>query len=109
MEKSGRLDLDINEVNGSAKKELVQPTYKQLPDDDANWQSKNDREKSDKTPDTAMVKQNGADPENDDGAQEKMLQDDTKLTPNKDTTEVIFNFIIFLYFPISLCFSDTFF
>ena len=89
MEKSGRLDLDSNEVNGTANKEpVVQATYKKLPEEDANWQSKNDREKDEKDQEIKMVKQNGAEREVDDEAEERMLQDDAKLTPKKDGTEV---------------------
>lgn len=95
MDKSGRLDLDSNEVNGTAtnpngtaKETVVQATYKKLPDEDTNWQSKN--EKEDKILDTTMVKQNGTDPEVEDEAHEKMLQDDVKLTPKKDGIEVKF-------------------
>ncbi|XP_033216540.1 neutral and basic amino acid transport protein rBAT isoform X2 [Belonocnema kinseyi] len=91
MEKSGRLDLDSSEVNGTANKEpVVQATYKKLPEEDANWQSKTDQETDGKVQDTKMVKQNGAEHEVDDEAQERMLQDDAKLTPKKDATEVKF-------------------
>lgn len=70
---------------------LVQPTYKQLPDEDVNWQARNNAEEKKDSPNkAAMGKQNGTDPEHDDGAQERMLKDDVKLSvvPSKDASEV---------------------
>lgn len=87
MEKSGRVD----EVNGTAnpanKESVVQSTYKKLPEEDTNWQQPKD-EREDQAPDSTMVKQNGTDPEVEDEANERMLQDDVKLSPKKDNIEV---------------------
>ncbi|OXU28826.1 hypothetical protein TSAR_016821 [Trichomalopsis sarcophagae] len=100
--KSGsKLDSDsaaeaatANTGNGSvAPTDLVQPTYKQLPDEDVNWQARNNAEEKKEPPNkAAMGKQNGTDPEHDDGAQERMLKDDVKLSvvPSKDASEVKF-------------------
>lgn len=99
MEKSGRLDLDSSEVNGTANKEkepVVQATYKKLPEEDANYQSKSDQETDEKVQDTKMVKQNGAEHEVDDEAQERMLKDDAKLTPKKDATEVFISLSVII-------------
>lgn len=78
--------------NGSlAPTDLVQPTYKQLPDEDVNWQARNNlEEKKEQLDRAAMGKQNGTEPEHDDGAQERMLKDDVKLSvvPSNDDPEV---------------------
>lgn len=95
MDKSGRLE-DSNEVNGT-KESVVQATYKKLPDEDTNWQQqqqqqqepKEEREKEDQVPESdTMVKQNGTEPEVEDEANERMLQDNVKLSPKKDNIEV---------------------
>lgn len=105
MEKSGSLDVERNDAtsNGIAVKEpstpeetdtaLVQPTYKQLPDDDINWQVRNNSTGDEKSESpVVMGKQNGTDTDLDDGAQECMLKDEVKLSiaPNKDPSEVKF-------------------
>ncbi|XP_011310013.1 neutral and basic amino acid transport protein rBAT isoform X2 [Fopius arisanus] len=78
---SGRHDLETNaEVNGTNK--TVAATYKSIPDEDSNWQAQRQENTLD------MGK-----PENeeiDDGAKEKMLTDDTKISPKKDASQVIF-------------------
>ena len=122
MEKSGRTEPDSNEVaaaattaaatgNGGIKESapaadsVVQQSYKPLPDDDVNWQARNnasgESEKKDSeaaatstpTPAATMGKQNGStDLEHDDGAQERMLKDEAKtptvVPSNKDASEV---------------------
>jgi hypothetical protein len=102
MEKSGRQDVEHNEAtsNGIVTKELtaggtdpvlIQPTYKPLPDDDVNWQIRNNSTGEEKKEFVAeMGKQNGTDTELEDGAQECMLKDDVKLSvvPSKDPSEV---------------------
>ncbi|OAD56819.1 Neutral and basic amino acid transport protein rBAT [Eufriesea mexicana] len=75
---SGRLNLDSVETNGIAK-ETVVATYKALPDDDTVAQEK--------VQNTAMGKQNNEN-EIDDGVHEKMLKDESKNSPTKETTEV---------------------
>lgn len=75
---SGRLNLDTVETNGIAKETAV-ATYKALPDDDTVAQEKVEN--------TAMGKQNNEN-EIDDGVHEKMLKDESKNSPTKDTTEV---------------------
>ncbi|XP_017883061.1 neutral and basic amino acid transport protein rBAT isoform X2 [Ceratina calcarata] len=77
---SGRLDLDSIEANGNVKETAV-ATYKPLPDADTI--------KSDKTEKAAMGKPNNEN-EIDDGVHEKMLNDENKVSPTKDATEVIF-------------------
>lgn len=76
---SGRLNLDSVEANGNTKETVVVATYKALPDDDGAVQSKVEN--------IAMGK-----PENetdvDDGVNEKMLKEENKISPTKDTTEV---------------------
>lgn len=79
---SGRHDLDSADANGATKEAAVAATYKSLPDDDSNWREKTQEKDT-------MGKQNG-EGEIDDGAQEKMLNDDTKISPTKDATEVKF-------------------
>ncbi|KOX71035.1 Maltase 2 [Melipona quadrifasciata] len=78
---SGRLNLDSVEANGNTKETVVVATYKALPDDDSVVQSKVEN--------IAMGK-----PENetdvDDGVREKMLKEESKISPTKDTTEVKF-------------------
>lgn len=92
--KSGSLeDGAAAEANGGGSVPVVvQPTYKQLPDDDVNWQAKNSGDKEEQQPpEPTMGKQNGStEPELDDGAEERMLKNDTKLTivPSKDASEV---------------------
>ncbi|XP_058789888.1 neutral and basic amino acid transport protein rBAT [Phymastichus coffea] len=96
MEKSGRLEADSN--GSVATKEqavdsdaLAQQTYKQLPDEDVNWQARNSTS-DENSKATSMGKPNGTDVELDDGAQERMLKDDVKTSvlPSKDTSEVKF-------------------
>ncbi|XP_063977502.1 amino acid transporter heavy chain SLC3A1 [Diachasmimorpha longicaudata] len=78
---SGRLDLETHaEVNGTNKPTAA--TYKSIPDDDTNWQDKKGENIGD------MGK-----PENeeiDDGAKEKMLSEEVKISPKKDVSQVIF-------------------
>ncbi|XP_043512053.1 neutral and basic amino acid transport protein rBAT-like isoform X1 [Frieseomelitta varia] len=78
---SGRLNLDSVEANGNTKETVVVATYKALPDDDGAVQSKVEN--------IAMGK-----PENetdvDGGVREKMLKEESKISPTKDTTEVKF-------------------
>ncbi|XP_031833679.1 CD98 heavy chain [Nomia melanderi] len=76
---SGRLDLDSAEANGVAKEAAVAATYKPLPDDD----------KRDSTENTAMGKPNNENEIND-GAHEKMLNEENKISNTKDATEVKF-------------------
>ncbi|XP_076234628.1 CD98 heavy chain [Calliopsis andreniformis] len=76
---SGRLDLDSVEANGNAK-EIAVATYKALPEDDVA--------KQDTIENVAMGKPN--ENEIDDGVHEKMLKDENKISPTKDTTEVKF-------------------
>lgn len=78
---SGRLNLDSVEANGNAKETAVvaTATYKALPDDDTVRQ--------DKIENTTMGKPNNEN-EIDDGVHEKMLKDESKISPIKDTTEV---------------------
>lgn len=98
MEKSGRLEADSN--GGVATKELAadsaaltQQTYKQLPDEDVNWQARNNvlEENGKESLAASMGKPNGTDVDLDDGAQERMLKDDVKTSvlPSKDASEVI--------------------
>lgn len=75
---SGRMDLDSAEANGNVKKTPV-ATYKALPDDDSARQ--------DVAETVAMGKPNNEN-EIDDGVHEKMLKDESKISPTKDTTEV---------------------
>ena len=77
---SGRLDLDSAEANGNVKKTPV-ATYKALPDDDSA--------RKDVAETVAMGKPNNEN-EIDDGVHEKMLKDESKISPTKDTTEVKF-------------------
>ncbi|KAK9299701.1 hypothetical protein QLX08_007335 [Tetragonisca angustula] len=78
---SGRLNLDSVEANGNTKETVVVATYKALPDDDFAVQSKDEN--------IAMGK-----PENetdvDSGVREKMLKEESKISPTKDMTEVKF-------------------
>ncbi|KOC61981.1 Neutral and basic amino acid transport protein rBAT [Habropoda laboriosa] len=77
---SGRSDLDGVEANGIAKETAV-ATYKPLSEDDST--------KQDKVETPAMGKPNNEN-EIDDGVHEKMLKDESKISPTKDTTEVKF-------------------
>ncbi|XP_076763343.1 CD98 heavy chain [Xylocopa sonorina] len=77
---SGRLDLDNFEANGNAKETAVVATYKPLPDNDT---------KPDNEENTAMGKPNNEN-DIDDGVHEKMLNDENKVSPTKDGTEVKF-------------------
>ncbi|PBC33834.1 Neutral and basic amino acid transport protein rBAT [Apis cerana cerana] len=80
---SGRLNLDSVEANGNAKETAVvaTATYKALPDDDTVRQEKVEN--------ITMGKPNNEN-EIDDGVHEKMLKDESKISPIKDTTEVKF-------------------
>lgn len=113
MDKSGRQLEDGNKVNGTNNEQsVVQATYKKLPEEDTNWQqqqqqqqqekeqqqqAKDERETEDQIPDIdTMVKQNGTEPEIEDEAKERMLQDNVKLSPKKDNIEVFIYFNFFL-------------
>lgn len=76
---SGRLDLDSAEAKGNAKETAVVATYKPLPEDDSV--------KQDKAGNATMGKPNNEN-EIDDEAHEKMLNDESKISTTKDTTEV---------------------
>ncbi|XP_033327990.2 CD98 heavy chain [Megalopta genalis] len=76
---SGRLDLDSAEANGVAKEAAVVATYKALPDEDKREPPK----------ENTMGKPNN-ETEINDGAHEKMLKEENKVAPTKDTTEVKF-------------------
>lgn len=94
---SGRLDsgepTSTSPATVTANGGIVPDSYKQLPDDDVNWQSKNNKANSGedlKLKD--MGKQNGTEG-GDDEAQERMLKEDNakpSVVPSKDkdATEV---------------------
>lgn len=73
-----------SETNGTSKPLAPSAaTYKSIPDDDTNWQSK-DKDNTEK---------NMGKPENeeiDDGAKEKMLSEEAKNSPKKDVSQVSF-------------------
>lgn len=105
--KSGSGRLDSSEPTPSspattANGGVVPDSYKQLPDDDVNWQSKNNKTNNSvenlKLKD--MGKQNGTDGGGDDEAQEKMLKDDNvklSVVPSKDKDPS----------EVSLCFLEV--
>lgn len=74
---SGRLNLDNIEANGNAKETAVVATYKALPDENGSVQDKIEN----------MGKASNEN-DTDDGVHEKMLKDESKISPMKDTTEV---------------------
>ncbi|XP_076657440.1 CD98 heavy chain [Halictus rubicundus] len=78
---SGRLDLDSAESNGVAKETAVVATYKALPDEDQREPPKENNE-------TTMGKPNNENEIND-GAHEKMLKEENKVSTAKDTTEAV--------------------
>lgn len=82
---SGRLDLEsaaeVNGTNGSVA------TYKSVTDDDNNWQG---NKKDEKIIVEIMVKKD-SELEIQDGATEKMLNEETSINSNKSPTEVNFN------------------
>ncbi|XP_076283371.1 CD98 heavy chain [Lasioglossum baleicum] len=78
---SGRLDLDSAESNGVAKETAVVATYKALPDEDKCEPPKESKE-------TTMGKPNNENEIND-GAHEKMLKEENKVSTTKDTAEVV--------------------
>lgn len=90
---SGRLDSPTSPAPATTPNGSVVPdSYKTLPDDDVNWQSKNNKTvpgEDLKLKD--MGKQNGTDG-GDDEAQERMLADNVKLSvvpsKEKDASEV---------------------
>ncbi|CAK9822740.1 Neutral and basic amino acid transport protein rBAT [Anthophora retusa] len=77
---SGRSDLDGVEANGIAKETAV-ATYKPLAEDEST--------KQEKAENPAMGKPNNEN-DIDDGVHEKMLKEESKISPTKDTTEVKF-------------------
>ncbi|XP_054012096.1 neutral and basic amino acid transport protein rBAT [Hylaeus anthracinus] len=77
---SGRLDLESVEANGIAKETAVVATYKTLPDDDVNRQPS--------TENNVMGKPNNEN-EVDDGVHEKMLKEESKVSPTKEATDMI--------------------
>ncbi|XP_014217257.1 neutral and basic amino acid transport protein rBAT isoform X2 [Copidosoma floridanum] len=74
----------------------VQAIYRPLPDEDVNWKAskKSNSSPSNNVPLTAikMGKQNGSTTDVNDGAEERMLKDEVKLSivPSKDASEVQF-------------------
>lgn len=79
---SGRLDLDSIEANGNVKETAVVATYKPLPDEDTS--------KPDKIEKAAAMGKPNNENDIDDGVHEKMLNDENKVSPTKDATEVKF-------------------
>ncbi|XP_035742845.1 neutral and basic amino acid transport protein rBAT-like isoform X1 [Vespa mandarinia] len=84
---SGRQDLDNNEMKESSRASSVVPTCKSETDDSTPV-SFDQQLKSYEL--LNMGKQNGGESDLDDGTKERMLTDESKISPTKDATEVKF-------------------
>ncbi|KAF7412271.1 maltase A2 isoform X1 [Vespula maculifrons] len=84
---SGRQDLDNDEMKESSRPSSVVPTYKSE-SDGSTPVSFDQQLKSHEL--LNMGKQNGGESDLDDGTKERMLTDESKISPTKDATEVKF-------------------
>ncbi|XP_043493977.1 maltase A2 isoform X2 [Polistes fuscatus] len=84
---SGRQNLDNDETKQSSRPSSVVPTYKSETDE-TNLVSFDQQLKSNEL--LNMGKQNGGESDLDDGTKERMLTDESKISPTKDATEVKF-------------------
>ncbi|KAL2718409.1 maltase A2 isoform X1 [Vespula squamosa] len=84
---SGRQDLDNDEMKESSRPSSVVPTYKSE-SDESTPVSFDQQLKSHEL--LNMGKQNGGESDLDDGTKERMLTDESKISPTKDATEVKF-------------------
>ncbi|XP_043665058.1 neutral and basic amino acid transport protein rBAT isoform X1 [Vespula pensylvanica] len=84
---SGRQDLDNDEMKESSRPSSVVPTYKSE-SDGSTPVSFDQQLKSHEL--LTMGKQNGGESDLDDGTKERMLTDESKISPTKDATEVKF-------------------
>lgn len=97
---SGRQDLDNDEMKESSRPSSVVPTYKSE-SDGSTPVSFDQQLKSHEL--LNMGKQNGGESDLDDGTKERMLTDESKISPTKDATEVLYIdaifFILFFFIP----------
>ncbi|XP_015172083.1 PREDICTED: maltase 2 isoform X2 [Polistes dominula] len=84
---SGRQNLDNDEAKESSRPSSVVPTF-QSETDETNSVSFDQQLKSNEL--LNMGKQNGGENDLDDGTKERMLTDESKISPTKDATEVKF-------------------
>ncbi|XP_014609694.1 PREDICTED: neutral and basic amino acid transport protein rBAT isoform X2 [Polistes canadensis] len=84
---SGRQNLDNDETKQSSRPSSVVPTYKSETDE-TNLVSFDQQLKSNEL--LNMGKQNGGESDLDDGTKERMLTDESTISPTKDATEVKF-------------------
>lgn len=110
---SGRQDLDNDEMKDSSRPSSVVPTYKSE-SDESTPVSFDQQLKSHEL--LNMGKQHGGESDLDDGTKERMLTDESKISPTKDATEVIstpsflfYSSFIFLNFTNLLRFHAYFF
>lgn len=92
---SGRQDLDNDEMKESSRPSSVVPTCKS--ETDVSTPVSFDQQlKSHEL--LNMGKQNGGESDLDDGTKERMLTDESKISPTKDATEVISTPSFFIFF-----------